>query len=220
MESSLAILQTLLDKLLSVFWVVVGWLKANRTSDVSVWAIAFTMNTWAASLGWVRFQLHGAIRKAIDESRAKAQQARLLERLTDWKGPDESSFRKIEKKFDTFLSKLELFDVKYPRLEMDLREPLLNGFPRFVLGFAAIVSLGCILFNKLYNWTLVVLLPFPAFFIYYSFKKRSVPRFIRRRYAKLENDFDKLENAPASTKSPKKSFKERLEALGSEKRSC
>jgi hypothetical protein len=57
-------------------------------------------------------------------------------------------------------------------------------------------------------------------YVILQLKKWFVIRSIRRRYAKLEKYFDRLENAPASKKIPRKSFKERLEALGSGKESC
>lgn len=181
-----------MDVLIRTFHVVFGFLFKERPCDVSAWAIAFTMNTWGASLGRVRFQTHGTIRKAIDESRAKAKQARFLEQLSEnqtIKTTHQEEVEVFKSKFDSFLTKLEKFDAKYPPLNPDEHGELCSTRARVILGFFAFLSVLCILFGWFYNCSLVVLFPYPALAFLYLVRARTIPRFIQKSYEQSERAF-------------------------------
>lgn len=193
MEPGDDIFQFVMDALIRTFHIIYGFLRKERACDVSAWAIAFTMNTWGASLVRARFQMYGTIRKAIDSSHAKAQQAHFLERLMERRQSvqtDRNKVEKFKKLFFAFLTKLEKLDRKYPPIQTENHNEMISiGTSRF-LGFCAFFSVLCILFGWFYNATLVVLFPYPIFALLYAFKKWRLPRFIQNSYEKSENAFN------------------------------
>lgn len=161
---------------------IVDWAFAQSTCDISVWVIAFTINTWAVSLGRAKFQLHGAIRKAIDESREQVQQAHLVEQLRNYPVHNSKDAKKFLEDCNKFLTKLGKWEIQYPKLE---REEPISGAPRFFLAGCALFSALCIVFKWFYNITLLVLLPYPVLLIYYSWQRYHLRRYITRKRAEL-----------------------------------
>lgn len=199
------------------FQMAIDWAFRERSCDVSAWAIAFTMNTWAVSLARVLAHLRGAVRKAIDESRARAQQAQFLERVRGLAGSHSRDARKVLERFSRFLTHLERLCVKYPKAESYRSDEPIKGSPRIILGIASVFSLLCILFSWFYNWTLIVLLPYPCFVVYYHYKKWSLPRFIRKRFDRIEKSVNAIPDVPPPPPPiTAEALEKRLEVLGKE----
>jgi len=176
-----------------------SWAIDQKDSDSSVWAIAFTMNTWAGSLDRARFQLHGRIRKAIDASRAEAQQAHFVENMMNWEENNYDPKRLMEciRDYTHYLSILEKYERRYPTLQESEENGLsISWFPRFVLVSCACISLACLLLKRFYNGTLFVLLPYPCFCIYYKYKEVSLKRKIHHLFAYLKKKYPEMARNP------------------------
>lgn len=166
----------------SIWSDLADWAFAPSKCDITVWAIAFTINTWALSLGRAKFQLHGAIRKAIDESRTQVQQAHLVEQLRNYPVHNLKDAREFLEDCNNFLTKLAKWEIQYPKLDRD--EPI-SGPPRVVLSVCTLFSALCIVLKWLYNITLVVLLPYPILLIYYNWQRYRLPRYITQKRTEL-----------------------------------
>lgn len=179
-----------------VAWCRVHWPWAIQPShsDSSIWAIGFTMNTWTVSLDRARFQLHGLIRTAIDDSRATAQQAHFLERLVEWKNQDHRQVKIFLNKYQDALDEIDRIIAKHPSLrESEIRSEPISWFPRFVLLSFAVFSVCCLVFGWYYNITLIVLFPYPVICLYYQWERLWLPSRIRRRFKKLMDMIPEME---------------------------
>ena len=150
---------------LKAFW---AWLMTSRT-DSAAWAIAFTINTWAAIIKSARLVVYKdvhAIFVACKRGIKDAQWIEEAESLTDEEGHRE--FRLQLHKLQKYIEKKDaefLGDTKNPGM-----------FMKRVMSCAALASVLIIVFQWCYNVTLVVLLPYPLFCCW---------QIIRGRWARL-----------------------------------
>lgn len=150
---------------LKAFW---AWLVTSRT-DSAAWAIAFTINTWAATIQKARVSVYEslhAIFVACKKSIKDAQWIEEAERLTD-----EEGHREFRSRLDKLQKYIETKDAEF--LD-DTKDP--GMFMKRVMMCAALASVFVIVFQWFYNGTLVVLLPYPLFCLW---------QIIRGRWARI-----------------------------------
>ena len=158
------------------------WARTVSISDVTVWLIAFSMNTWGATLKHARESLHQATKNAIAKSRLKVQQAQLVEHLQTYLRQNPEDAQKIIQAFDRYFSKLE--EWKNQDSEIETCESM-ACFPEFVLSLCALITAFCIIGGWFYNITLIVLVPFPVIMSYYTGQCYFRLRYVERKRAKL-----------------------------------
>lgn len=137
---------------LKTFW---AWLVTSR-NDSAAWAIAFTINTWAATIQKARVSVYEslhAIFVACKKSINDAQWMEEAERLTD-----EEGHREFRSRLDKLQKYIERKDAEFLA---DTSDP--GMFMKRVMMCSALASVLMIVFRWFYNGTLVVLLPYPLF---------------------------------------------------------
>ena len=141
-----------------------SWLTTSRP-DSAAWAIAFTINTWAATIQKARVSVYEslhAIFVACKKSINDAQWIEEAERLTD-----EEGHREFRSRLDKLQKYIETKDAEF--LD-DTKDP--GMFMKRVMMCAALVSVLVIVFQWFYNVTLVVLLPYPLFCLWQIMRGR------------------------------------------------
>lgn len=146
---------------LKAFW---AWLMTSRT-DSAAWAIAFTINTWAATIQKARVSIYEdvhAIFVACKKGIKDAQWIEEAESLTDEEG---------HKEFRSRLHKLQKYiDRKDAEFLNDTKSS--GMFMKRVMMLAALASVLVIVFKWYCNFTLVVLLPYPLFCLWQIIRGR------------------------------------------------
>lgn len=144
------------------------WLITSRI-DSAAWAIAFTINTWAATIQKARVSVYESVHDifvACKKGIKDAQWIEEAESLTDEDGHKEFRFR---------LDKLQKYiDQKDAEFLQDTKSS--GVFMKRVMLFSALASVLVIVFQWFYNATLIVLLPYPLF---------CLLQIIRGRWARL-----------------------------------
>ena len=140
------------------------WLMASRT-DSAAWAIAFTINTWAATIQKARVSVYESVHTifvACKKGIKDAQWIEEAESLTDEEGHKE--FRSRLHKLQKYIEKKDaefLGDTKDSGMLM-----------KRVMMLAALASVLVIIFQRFYNVTLAVLLPYPLFCLWQIMRGR------------------------------------------------
>ena len=149
---------------ISIWCKVVKWLVASRT-DSAAWAIAFTINTWAATIKSARLAVYESVHTifvACKKGIKDAQWIEEAESLTDEEGHKE--FRSRLHKLQKYIEKKDaefLGDTKNPGMFMNR-----------VMMLAALASVLAIVLQWYYNATLVVFLPYPLFCLWQIIRGR------------------------------------------------
>ena len=140
---------------ISMWCKILSWLTASRT-DSAVWAIAFTINTWAASIKSARILVYKNVHDIFVTYKNEINDAQWLERaqsLTDADG---------HKKFRSRVNKLlEYIDKK----DADFRTDAHNNevLIKRIMWAAATLSVLVIVFEWYNNFLLILLFPYPLF---------------------------------------------------------
>ena len=150
---------------LKAFW---SWLMTSRT-DSAAWAIAFTINTWAATIQKARVSVYEGVHAIFVACKKGIKDAQWIEEaksLTDEEG---------HKEFRSRLHKLQQYiERKDAEFLGDTKDP---GFlMKRVMMFAVLASVLVIVFQWYSNLALAVLLPYPLFCLW---------QIIRGRWARL-----------------------------------
>ena len=136
----------------------------SRT-DSAAWAIAFTINTWAATIKRARLAVYEGVHAIFVACKKGIKDAQWLEeadRLTDSEG---------HKKFRSRLDKLQKYiETKDAEFLRDAKTP--GIFLKRVMMCAALGSVLVIVFQLYYNFTLVVFLPYPLFCLWQILRGR------------------------------------------------
>lgn len=144
------------------------WLMTSRT-DSAAWAIAFTINTWAATIQKARVSVYEGVHAIFVVCKKGIKDAQWLEdaeSLTDEEG---------HKEFRSRLHKLQKYiEKKDAEFKSDAENT--GVFMNRVMMLAALASVLVIVFQWFYNATLIVLLPYPLFCLW---------QIIRGRWARL-----------------------------------
>lgn len=182
MEWLLNFLHSAIEFLSPIACSILRWATKVSISDVTVWLIVFSMNTWGATLKRARESLHQATQNAIEKSRLKVQQAQLVEQLQTYLRQNPEDAQKIIQDFDRYFSKLEKWKNQDSQIETCESTACL---PEFVLSLCALITAFCIIGGWFYNITLIVLVPFPVIMSYYTGQSYFRVRYIERKRAKL-----------------------------------
>ena len=151
-----------------VSWLKDSWLMTTRT-DSAAWAIAFTINTWAATIKSARQTVYESVHAIFVACKKGIKDAQWIEEaksLTDEEG---------HKEFRSRLHKLQKYiEKKDAEFKNDAENT--GMFMNRVMMLAALASVLVIVLQWYYNATLVVLLPYPLFCLW---------QIIRGRWARL-----------------------------------
>ena len=132
-----------------------AWLMTGR-DDSAAWAIAFTINTWAAIIQKARVSVYEGVHEVFVACKKGIKDAQWIEEaksLTDEEG---------HKEFRSRLHKLQKY-IKAKDTEF-LDDTKDSGmFMKRVMMFAALASVLVIVFQWYSNLALAVLLPYPLF---------------------------------------------------------
>lgn len=175
-------MQSVIDCIVFCGSSVLCFLFKQMESDVILWAIAFTMNTWATTLDGHRKRWIESTKKAIKKSRLKVQQAKLVEALEFCRLINPEGSKSFLREGDAYLSKLDKWEVQYDKTKAI---ESIDAFPEFILSVCAFFSIVCIIGRWFYNITLIVLLPFPCLMCHYTGQRYFRLRYIERKRAKL-----------------------------------
>lgn len=151
---------------LKAFW---SWLMTSR-DDSAAWAIAFTINTWAATIKSARLAVYEDVHAIFVACKKGIKDAQWIEEaksLTDEEG---------HKEFRSRLHKLQKYIEKKDAEFKNDAENTDGVFMNRVMMLAALASVLVIVFQWFYNATLAVLLPYPLFCLW---------QIIRGRWARL-----------------------------------
>ena len=137
---------------LKAFW---SWLMTSR-DDSAAWAIAFTINTWAATIKSARLAVYEDVHAIFVACKKGIKEAQWLDdadSLTDAEG---------HRKFRTLLDALQEY-IKRKDAEFKENTEDTGVFLKRVMMCAGLLSVLAIVFQLYYNFTLAVLLPYPLF---------------------------------------------------------
>ena len=149
---------------ISVWCKIVKWLTASR-SDSAVWAIAFTINTWAASIKDARISVYDNVHLIFSAYKSDIKYAQLLERAENL--TDENGHKELRIRIDRLLRYIDSKDAEFLS---DTKSP--GMFAMRIMWCAATISVFVILFEWYYNYMLVLLLPYPVFCLWQILRGR------------------------------------------------
>lgn len=149
---------------ISMWGKIVSWLVASRT-DSAVWAIAFTINTWAASIKSARISVYEGVHDLFSAYKNEIKDAQWLERAE--KLTDADGHKTLRARVDGLL---EYIDRKDAEFLADANASSI--FAKHVLWCAAVLSVLVIVFEWYRNYMLVLLLPYPVFCLWQSMRGR------------------------------------------------
>lgn len=175
-------MRSVIDCIVSCVCSILHFLFKESTGDVMLWALAFTMNTWATTLDRARKRLIESTRKAVEKSRMTVKQARLVEALWICRRSNPKGSKKFLRDASAYLSKLDKWKVQDERIKAG---EVIEGLPEYILSICALFSALCIIFGWLYNITLIVLLPFPFLMCRYTGQGYFRVRYIKRKQIEL-----------------------------------
>lgn len=149
---------------ISVWCKIGSWFVTSRT-DSAVWAIAFTINTWAASIKSARSSVYEGVHELFSAYKNEIRTAQWLERAESL--TDEDGHKEFRSRVDGLLEYLKQKDVKF------LNDTMGTGmFAERVMWCAATMSVLVIVFEWYYNYMLGLLLPYPLFCLWQSLRVR------------------------------------------------
>ena len=161
------------------------WLITSRT-DSAAWAIAFTINTWAATIQKARVSVYESVHVifvACKKGIKDAQWIEEAERLTD-----EEGHREFRSRLHKLQKYIENRDAEF------LRDTKDSGmFMKRVMMCAALVSVLVIVFQWFYNVTLAVLLPYPLFCLWQIIRGRWARFRVWRMRASVKKELNSIE---------------------------
>lgn len=169
---------------ISILKQVVSWLIADR-ADSAAWAIAFTINTWAATIKDARLAVYKDVHALFAACKKDIKDAQWLEEaesLTDEKG---------HKEFRSRLDKLQKYlDRKDAEFLIDTKD---SGMAiKRIMLCAALASVLIIVFQWYYNVTLAVLLPYPLFCLWQIMRGRWAKFRIWKMRKSVKNELDSI----------------------------
>ena len=166
---------------LQAFW---AWLMTSR-DDSAAWAIAFTINTWAATIQKARVSVYEgvhAIFVACKKGIKDAQWIEDAESLTDKEG---------HKEFRSRLHELQKYiENKDAEFLGDTKDS--GMFMKRVMMCAALASVLIIVFQWYYNVTLAVLLPYPLFCLWQIIRGRWARFRVWQMRKSVEKELDRI----------------------------
>lgn len=139
-------------------WLKASWLMTSRT-DSAAWAIAFTINTWAASIDNARIEVYKSVHTLFFSAKKRAEVAQWLEEADGLTDPE--GHKEFRSRVDRLQKYIDLKDAKFHEATQDT-----NMLAKRVMWCAAMASVLVIVFQWYYNFTLVLLLPYPLFFLW------------------------------------------------------
>ena len=165
---------------------VFDWLFAAKAgADSALCSVAFSINSGAASIDGVRFQVYDRIQRRISDRVGKVDESEWLARIEAM--PDTSP-----EKAAFMLRYNELLDCFIQAKTRFSRENLEKGrLAKFVMSVAAVLSVVCIVFNWYCRATVMLLLPFPAFCFWYFCSYLVAAWTFSRKSRKVRRAFEK-----------------------------
>lgn len=189
------------DYLLTLFQSLKEWLLTTRT-DSGIWAIAFTVNTWASSVNRVRTNVYLDVRRKIKECKNKVINAQWLESV----GKSQSA--EMHEDFRASLSEL-LNYMKDVESRVSIKTVGKKVFAKNIMGVSAFVCALCMIFQWYYNFTIVLLFPYPIFWIKLNLVGTLASHKIKRLYNRADEEYRKFkENDNTKNKKSVPSVKE------------
>lgn len=143
---------------------IVSWLMASRT-DSAAWAIAFTVNTWAASIKSARSSVYEGVHALFSAYKSEIRYAQWLEKAESM--TDDNGHKEFRSRMDRLLEYINRKDAKFLN---DTKAP--DTFVERVMWCAAMMSVLVIVFEWYYNYLLALLLPYPLFCFWQSVRGR------------------------------------------------
>lgn len=133
------------------------WLVAPRqASDSAIWAIAFTLNTWASTMETARAQAYAKVRNMAENTLRNIEGKQWLDLIE--KQPESVPRANFLRALNQLLDYVKSVRARYSE-EQCARK----WFAKRVMGLASFLSVLCIFFEWYYNGALALLLPYPAF---------------------------------------------------------
>ena len=140
------------------------WLMASRT-DSAAWAIAFTINTWAATIQKARVSVYESVHTIFVACKKNIKNAQWLEEAESL--TDEEGHREFRSRLDRLQKYIDRKDAEFLKDTEDSGMIL-----KRVMLCAALASVLVIVLQWYYNATLVVLLPYPLFCLWQIIRGR------------------------------------------------
>lgn len=135
---------------------IVGWICSVRESGSAIWAVAFSVNTWASAMDRVRMDAYAHVREIVDGCLDDIQNRRWLDQIE--KRQDSREKESCLRSLNGLLAYTRKLRRRYSA-ESCARKRLAKR----VMGASAFLCVLCILFEWYYNGALALLLPYPLF---------------------------------------------------------
>ena len=173
------------DAISCMFTKAFSWLMKSR-ADSAAWAIAFTVNTWAATIQSARIAVYEGVHKLFSDYKNEIGYAQWLEKAD--KLTDEDGHKKFRFRVNRLLTYIGCKDEKF---RVDTKD--VGSILKRVMWCAAFVSALVIVFQWYYNYTLAVLLPYPVFCIWHSLRGRWAMGWVWWLKQRAENSLSDIE---------------------------
>lgn len=188
-----------------VSWLNASWLMASRT-DSAAWAIAFTINTWAASIDNARIAVYESVHALFFSAKKRAEVAQWLEKADELTDPE--GHKEFRSRVDRLQKYIDLKDEKFHEATKTT-----NMLAKRIMWFSAIASVLVIVFQWYYNFTLALLLPYPLFFIWNAscgvwarFWAWVMRKGVKSEFEKIKKRCNKSNNEPPPMDELRKKF--------------
>lgn len=170
---------------------VYSWLFSIRTNDSAIWAVAFTLNTWASSIDEIRTDVYKWVFDKFQSYRKRAIDGQWLSQIEACPDSENKAvfLRRLDNLRTYFKRRLDVFSAAK---EKD------GSKAKKIMSFSAFLCVLCILFEWYYNVALVLLLPYPMFRAWNWFRicKERIVLFVK------EKKVDRARHKACSKKTP------------------
>lgn len=161
-----------------------AWLMTGR-DDSAAWAIAFTINTWAATIKSARKSIYRNVHELFDACKKGIKDAQWLDEANSL--TDEDGHREFRTRLDALQEYIKRKDAEFKKDTEDT-----GVFMKRIMFCAAFVSVLVIVFQWCSNIALVVLLPYPLFWLWQVIRGRWAKIRVWRMRRRVKSELDNI----------------------------